>query len=239
MISAALKGAWLTLLAGPMRLSAMAYRRLRAPRSGVVRVQLGPGRRNYLEGWINVDANFVTARLDVWADLRGALPFPDGTVDVIYSHHVIEHLPDGQLPSHFREMHRCLKPGGLVRIAGPNADGAIKKLLEGDASWFPDFPERREGGGGRFNNFLLCANEHRSLLTWAYLSELATAAGFAELRSCRSGVETARPDLVDLALLATEEREDLEVQHTIVLEAVKPASGAALPAAAASTMMRP
>lgn len=44
------------------------------------------------------------------------LPFRDESVDVIYSHHVIEHLPD--LPTHFRELHRVLKPGGVFRVGG-------------------------------------------------------------------------------------------------------------------------
>lgn len=32
-------------------------------------VQLGPGQKNYIDGWVNVDANFVTAKIDIWADI--------------------------------------------------------------------------------------------------------------------------------------------------------------------------
>lgn len=54
------------LLAGPfMKISGIMYRLFRAPRSGCVKVQLGPGRKNYLRGWINVDANIFTAKCDV------------------------------------------------------------------------------------------------------------------------------------------------------------------------------
>src|SRR5258705_179112 len=119
--------------AGPvMRLNAFLYRNLRAPRNGTVRAHLGPGQRNYLEGWINVDANRFTARCDVWADLRNKLPFRTNTVDAVYSHHMIEHLPDELLEFHFREVFRCLRPGGAFRIGGPNADSATQKFLEGD-----------------------------------------------------------------------------------------------------------
>ena len=54
-------------VAGPaMRLNGVIYRRLRAPRSDVVKVQLGPGREHYLDGWINLDANIFTKNCDVW-----------------------------------------------------------------------------------------------------------------------------------------------------------------------------
>src|SRR5688572_13947064 len=108
-------------MCGPlMRFNGWTYRRIRAPRAGVVKVQLGPGQGKYLDGWVNVDANMFTGKCDVWTDLRFALPFRDNTVDIFYSHHVIEHLPD--IPGHFREMYRCLKPGGVFRVGGPNGE---------------------------------------------------------------------------------------------------------------------
>src|SRR6185312_10984546 len=111
MVPRKLKALYYALLQAPMAVSSRTYRVFRAPRTGTVKVHLGPGQRNYLPGWINVDANVVSARPDVWADLRDVLPFRDGTVDVFYSHHMIEHLPDAMIPFHLREMHRCLKHG--------------------------------------------------------------------------------------------------------------------------------
>jgi len=43
-----------------------------------------------------------------------ALPFPDGTFDVVYSWGVLHHSPD--TPKAFREVLRVLKPGGEARI---------------------------------------------------------------------------------------------------------------------------
>src|SRR5438105_2810153 len=108
MLQREIKDLYYKLLAVPMRVNAWLYRHGRAPRRGTVKVHLGPGQKNYLPGWINVDANFITAKTDVWADLRAALPFRNDTVDVFYSHHVIEHLPDTLLSFHFAEMYRCL-----------------------------------------------------------------------------------------------------------------------------------
>ena len=131
-------------MAGPaMRLNGAFYRKFRAPRSGVVKVQLGPGREHYLDGWINLDANIFTKNCDVWTDFRNKLPFRDGSVDAFYSHHVIEHLPDGLLLFHFREMFRCLKSGGVFRVGGPNGDEAIRQFHQGNRDWFGDFPDKR------------------------------------------------------------------------------------------------
>jgi len=222
MISRELKAAYYFLLRWPMRLNGAIYKHLRAPRAGLVKVHLGPGQRKYLPGWINVDANLLTARLDLWADLRNPLPFPDNSVDAFYSYHVIEHLPDALLPAHFRELYRCLKPGGVIRIGGPSADSAIQKFLAGDAAWFSDFPDSRRSVGGRLANFLLCRGEHLSILTFSYLEELATDAGFREISICKPHYQTRFGPLMDPALLASEEETPQDPPMTLIIEAKKP-----------------
>lgn len=47
-----------------------------------------------------------------------ALPFADGSFDVVVSNHVIEHLPDTAL--HLAEIARVLAPGGVCYLATPN-----------------------------------------------------------------------------------------------------------------------
>jgi SAM-dependent methyltransferase len=208
--------------AGPlMKLNGAISRTFRAPRSGTVKVHLGPGQGNYLEGWINVDANMFSAKCDVWADLRNKLPFKDGTVDVIYSHHVVEHLPDTSLVFHFKEIFRCLKPGGVFRVAGPSGDGAIKKFQEGNSDWFSDFPDKRESLGGRFANFILCRGEHLTILTFSWLQEVARSAGFDDLFLCKPVTETNFPKLIDRILLDKEWESTPDCPHTIVVEGQK------------------
>jgi SAM-dependent methyltransferase len=45
-----------------------------------------------------------------------ALPFDDGTFDLVFGHAVLHHLPD--LPGAFREFRRVLRPGGVVAFCG-------------------------------------------------------------------------------------------------------------------------
>ena len=224
MISRQTKALYFAAMLIPMRVSAWAYRTFLAPRSGnqsMIRVHLGPGQLGYKHGWINVDANLITARIDVWADLRNRLPFRDDSVDVFYSHHVIEHLPDSRLSFHFREMYRCLKPGGMVRVGGPNGDEAFRNFLGDNHDWFSDFPDKRSSIGGRLVNFLLCRGEHLTILTRSYLAELLGQAGFDEIAFRAPVTDTGYPECLTDAL-SGESEPTPESPHTLLAEAVKP-----------------
>src|SRR5579872_6817919 len=119
MINFRLKRFYYAVLKYPMRINGWRHRLLQSARPGQ-KVHLGPGQGNYLDGWINLDANFISAKIDLWADASGKLPFRAGSIDAFYSHHVIEHFPDAKLADHFSEMFRCLRPGGVIRVGGPN-----------------------------------------------------------------------------------------------------------------------
>lgn len=215
------KATFYTVTGPAMRLNGAIYRAFRAPRQGVVKVQLGPGQKSYLDGWINVDANAFTAKCDVWADLRNKLPFPDSSVDVLYSHHVIEHLPD--LRFHFRELRRCLKPGGVFRVGGPNGDSAIRKFTEGDAGWFTGYPDDRRSIGGRFENLIFCRQEHLTILTESWLREVAEDAGLEVIGTCLPTQQTNFPEFIDQAVFRLESEDTPECPHTLILEGRKPA----------------
>jgi predicted SAM-dependent methyltransferase len=195
------------------------YRYLTKPRPAPLRVHLGPGQRHYIDGWTNVDANMFTARCDIWADMRNRLPFRDNSVDALYSHHVIEHLPD--LVAHFSDALRCLRPGGTYRVAGPNGDAAIGKFVQQDSAWFGDFPNNRSSIGGRFENFIFCAREHVTILTQSFLDEIMSGVGFTALRAHLPVRETGFPDVFG-PCLSREQESDFETPHTLVIEASKP-----------------
>ena len=195
------------------------YKHFRQPTSGLLKVHLGPGKENYIKDWINLDANIITAKIDIWADLKFSLPFKDNSVDVFYSHHVIEHLPDIQ--QNFDEMYRCLKKNAFIRVGGPDGDTAIKKFIENDTSWFADLPDKRESMGGRLDNYLLCGNQHLSVLTRSYLLEIAAKAGFKNIKFCLPTKETFHSELIDKQIFEKEWESDFENPHTLIMEAEK------------------
>lgn len=209
-------------LAGPlMAANGVAYRYLRAPRDGELRVQLGPGQRKYLTGWINLDANMFTAKCDVWVDLRNRLPFVNDSLACVYSHHVVEHLPD--LRRHFADVFRCLKPGGVYRVGGPNGDAAIDAFQKQNYNWFEDFPDARRSIGGRLENFIMCRREHLTILTESYIREIMEDVGFVEIERRLPTKETGYPQYFS-PCFSIEYESDFEHPHTLIMEAAKPAS---------------
>lgn len=67
------------------------------------------------------------------------LPFPDAHFDIVLSNHVLEHVGflDDQL-KHLREIHRVLRPNGVVYLAVPNRWRLIEPHLRLPfLSWLP------------------------------------------------------------------------------------------------------
>lgn len=218
MVSRTQKRVFYALFGVPVKLNGLLYRHFRQPANDID-VHVGCGQKSYLPGWVNLDANFLSARIDVWANVLDGLPFRDGSVKRFYSFHVVEHLPDALLPEHFNEMFRALVPGGAIRIGGPDAGNAAFKFCEDDAAWFPDWPDKRKSTGGRLANFLLCRGEHLTLLSRGYLSEMAQNAGFVNIQFCLPGKES---QWFGPEVLQTEQETDLEHPHSVILEAIKP-----------------
>ncbi len=73
-----------------------------------------------LADYVNVDI-VAGHGVDVVADLSKPWPWPDGSVERVRAHDVIEHLPD-KIHT-MNELWRVLAPGRIVEIAVPTTDG--------------------------------------------------------------------------------------------------------------------
>ncbi len=62
------------------------------------------------------------------------LPFPDAHFDIVFSHHVIEHVVDQAL--HLAEIKRTLKPDGFCYLANPNRSSPIMEEHKGNEQVF-------------------------------------------------------------------------------------------------------
>jgi SAM-dependent methyltransferase len=65
----------------------------------------------------------------IWWDLRQGIPFEDGTFDVVYHSHFVEHIDRDAVPGLLKECRRVLKPSGVIRIVAPDLELLAKTYM--------------------------------------------------------------------------------------------------------------
>jgi predicted SAM-dependent methyltransferase len=170
-------------------------------------VGCGQGR---LAGWVNID---IDGSADLVLDVRERLPFHDGTVDFIYSEHLLEHLTYEEGGRFLHECFRCLKTHGVSRIAMPDLDYVCHKY---DHDWanqdwlsWPGFEFIKTRG--RMINVSFRYWGHQYLYNEEDLRQQLMEAGFSKASRCASNA-SAHPELLEL-----ETRKD----SLLIMEAVK------------------
>ncbi len=82
-----------------------------------IKLELGAGNRK-MEGWTSVDLH---GNCSLSLDLTKPIPFPDNSVSMIYSSHLLEHFEYSELIKLLAECLRILKPGSSFSACIPNA----------------------------------------------------------------------------------------------------------------------
>jgi SAM-dependent methyltransferase len=62
-------------------------------------------------------------------DLYDPLPFSDGTFEIVYNSHVLEHLHRGHVQDFLLECRRVLQPEGIIRVVVPDLEQLAKSYL--------------------------------------------------------------------------------------------------------------
>ena len=88
---------------------------------GIKRAVRGFFKRKDTSGWIGVDRDPSSAA-DIFCDIEKGLPFPDRSVDFIYTSHTLEHVSN--LIALMGEFWRVLKKDGLIEIIVPHFNTA-------------------------------------------------------------------------------------------------------------------
>lgn len=84
-----------------------------------MKINLGSGQRPFGPGWCNVDCQ-ARWNPDVVADGNSMPMFKDGSVEVIVSHHCLEHVGCGEGDGMLKECYRILQPGGSLIVTVPD-----------------------------------------------------------------------------------------------------------------------
>lgn len=144
--------------------------------AGKVKAQIGCG-KNYLKDFINIDANFQR-KIDYLLDVRAGLPFPDGSMEFLYSCHMMEHLHVTEAINLLKECKRVLSPNGYMRLTLPDFE-FITAILSGDQVC--DFPRKFKSRQGQAINHLFCDGQHKYGYSKEVIEELAGEMGFSKV----------------------------------------------------------
>ncbi|OGU15535.1 MAG: hypothetical protein A2076_12770 [Geobacteraceae bacterium GWC2_53_11] len=82
----------------------------------------------YHPAWVNIDVEPVSKEI-LRHDATTPLPLEDGCFDVCYCSHVLEHLSRDEARLLVTEIHRVLKPGGIIRLVVPDLEGIVRAYL--------------------------------------------------------------------------------------------------------------
>lgn len=135
-------------------------------------------------------------------NVERGLPFLDGSVDFVYSSHLLEHLSPEHAGRLMREAHRVLREGGTLRVCVPDLKHAIDLYLKG---------RKEDALAYFFTKDAGVLGSHKFMYDFELLAAVLRREGFpqVEQRSFREGVT---PDLDKL---------DNRPEETLYVEARK------------------
>jgi predicted SAM-dependent methyltransferase len=142
-------------------------------------------------GWVNSDIE-PGPGVDLVADIRAGLPVADNNFDYIVSIHVLPEIPYCDLDRSLAELRRVLKPGGVLRLALPDLDRAIRAYVTKDIDYFLISDEVVKTLSGKMIVQLSWYGRSRSMHTVEFASELLLRNGFQSVQPC-SFRQTASP----------------------------------------------
>ena len=143
----------------------------------------------------------------VYFDVRKPLPFDDSSVQSIYSSHLLEHLYLFDAQAVLSESRRVLAPGGVLRLALPDAERLAADLLNGVSDGTDDpglyfnrrlwahplmRPSRRQKIASVFGG-----STHRWQPTRSFVTSLLKGAGFSQVFECQF-LQGNLPDLASV-----------------------------------------
>jgi predicted SAM-dependent methyltransferase len=152
-------------------------------KSKALKLNVGCG-DNLKTGWVNID---LSANADLQLDMREPIPLPNGSAEIIYSEHFLEHLnyPD-DTQRFLNESFRVLEPGGTFSVGVPDSGCALFAYANAHDRrqgvpnpWTPDWCETWM----EHINFLFRQGfEHRFAYDFETMERALKEAGFVEIR---------------------------------------------------------
>lgn len=160
-------------------------------------------------GWKNLDL----IDLSIWAaqnaysfmqwDLTRGLPYDDGIVDLIFLSHALEHFDYAAGRRLLGECRRVLKPGGVLRVAVPDAATLIGMYLTGRICRLEELcgSDKPADSTLELLHEFLYGGDHRAIYDEGTLVRALQAVGFADIKRSEFGASSSavmRRETIDL-----------------------------------------
>jgi predicted SAM-dependent methyltransferase len=154
-----------------------------------------------------------------YADATRCLRVQDGSVGVLYSSHMLEHLDRNKANRFLKEASRVLRPGGIIRIVVPDLKKQVEQYNEsGDADAFIQSTQlcmpRSSSVPHRLHLLLVGARNHQWMYDGNSLSRLLQSHGFVKTEL----MPAAQTKILDHEPLDLQER----ASESVCVEAEKP-----------------
>lgn len=127
-----------------------------------------------------------------WADAPERIPVADGSVDVLYSSHMLGHIDREDAKAFLREGLRALRPGGVLRLAVSDLMFYAKRYVaDGDLEYFmyhTHMTRPRLRGTVKKLGWLVTGDRHHKwMYDAAHLCGVLREVGYREARALAAG----------------------------------------------------
>jgi len=139
-------------------------------------------------------------------DATQRFPFADSTFDIVYTEHMIEHIPYSKAASMLHECHRVMREGAVIRVVTPDLAtvvGLHSERLSSDQetylSWFcrTFVPQDWQHNAASAINVMFRQWGHQFIYDEGTLRTSMLAAGFSSIERCTLG-ESRHADLQNI-----------------------------------------
>lgn len=137
-----------------------------------VNLHIGCGNR-YIPSFVHIDVREFP-HVDYVSPADKLDMFADNTVDLIYSCHMLEHIPRHDVHAVLAEWYRVLRPGGILRLAVPDFEKIVEVYLRNH--------DLSELLGLLVGGQDYAENTHHGIFDFQYLSGILRDVGFKNIR---------------------------------------------------------
>jgi len=160
-------------------------------------------------GWINAD-RIEAPGVEVVGDIRQGLAMPADHVEWVVAIHALQDLPYLDVVPALEELRRVLRAGGVLRLAVPDLDRAIRAYLNGNDGYFYVPDTHAASIGTKLVTQIVWYGSVRTPFTFDALAELLERARFRDVVRCAYRQSAYGDDA--LVALDNRERESLFVE---------------------------